>query len=140
MRKYLANWQCPTTAYNGRLGITAHVPAWIDKLDTALCCPQFSKKDITFIKEKIVNEKKLNVKIDSAGTGDWHIGEALFEHSIKVASLNGIDISQQKGRQFQKGRMASLLKVKPRLGVKKNWHLFWATLLNAINVIPSSAR
>ncbi len=51
------------------------------------------------IAEKIIKEKTLNIRVDSAGTGDWHIGESPCDNSIKVASLNNIDISQQKGRQ-----------------------------------------
>lgn len=51
------------------------------------------------IAKKIISEKQLDIKIDSAGTGDWHIGESPCVNSIRVASLNGIDISQQKGRQ-----------------------------------------
>ena len=51
------------------------------------------------IAEKIIQEQRLKIKVDSAGTGDWHIGEAPCAHSIKVAALNGVDISQQKARQ-----------------------------------------
>jgi protein-tyrosine phosphatase len=51
------------------------------------------------IAEKLIDEKQLDIKVDSAGTGDWHIGEAPCDNSIKVASINGIDISSQKGRQ-----------------------------------------
>ena len=40
--------------------------------------------------------------IDSAGTGDWHVGNAPDNRSIKVARDNGIDISQLKGRQIAK--------------------------------------
>ncbi len=43
---------------------------------------------------------KLNWFIDSAGTGNYHIGEAPHTLSQKVAALNGIDISKQKARQF----------------------------------------
>jgi len=50
---------------------------------------------------KIIKEKQLDIKVDSAGTGDWHIGDAPCDNSIKVASLNGIDISLQKARQVQ---------------------------------------
>ena len=39
-------------------------------------------------------------KIDSAGTGSWHIGHSPDERSIAVAKKNKIDISKQKGRQF----------------------------------------
>lgn len=38
--------------------------------------------------------------VDSAGTGNYHIGGKPDERSIAVAKLNGIDISTQKARQF----------------------------------------
>jgi protein-tyrosine phosphatase len=38
--------------------------------------------------------------VDSAGTGSWHIGNQPDERSIAVAKKNGLDISLQKGRQF----------------------------------------
>ena len=38
--------------------------------------------------------------IDSAGTNGYHIGEAPHRLSQKVAKLNGIDICNQKARQF----------------------------------------
>jgi protein-tyrosine phosphatase len=40
--------------------------------------------------------------VDSAGTGSWHIGRAPDNRSIATAKKNGLDISNQKGRQFQK--------------------------------------
>ncbi|MFC2073873.1 low molecular weight protein-tyrosine-phosphatase [Campylobacterota bacterium] len=52
------------------------------------------------IAEKIIKEEGLDLHVDSAGTGDWHIGEAPCENSIKVASLHDVDISQQRGRQI----------------------------------------
>lgn len=39
--------------------------------------------------------------IDSAGTGDWHVGRQPDERSIKEALKNNIDISFQKGKQFK---------------------------------------
>ena len=39
-------------------------------------------------------------KVDSAGTGSWHIGRKPDERSISTAKKNKIDISHQKGRQF----------------------------------------
>lgn len=53
------------------------------------------------IAEKIIEEEGLNIRVDSAGTGDWHIGESPCAHSIKVAALNSVDISMQKGRQIE---------------------------------------
>ena len=40
--------------------------------------------------------------VDSAGTAGYHIGEAPHHLSQKVAKLNGLDISKQKGRKFKK--------------------------------------
>jgi low molecular weight protein-tyrosine phosphatase len=41
------------------------------------------------------------VEIDSAGTGDWHIGNAPDPRAVEVARQNGIDISAQRARQFK---------------------------------------
>ena len=38
------------------------------------------------------------IKIDSAGTGTWHIGNAPDPRSIEVATKNGIDITHQRAR------------------------------------------
>jgi protein-tyrosine phosphatase len=43
---------------------------------------------------------KDNFIVDSAGTGNWHIGKQPDERSIAVAKKNGLDISLQRGRQF----------------------------------------
>jgi protein-tyrosine phosphatase len=40
--------------------------------------------------------------VESAGTGNWHIGNKPDERSISVAKKNGLDISKQRGRLFQK--------------------------------------
>ncbi|WP_452229576.1 MULTISPECIES: low molecular weight protein-tyrosine-phosphatase [unclassified Lacinutrix] len=38
--------------------------------------------------------------IDSAGTGNYHIGDLPDKRSIQVAEKYGIDITNQRGRQF----------------------------------------
>ncbi len=48
-----------------------------------------------------VDPKK--VFIDSAGTGNWHIGHPPDTRSVWVASKYEIDISAQRGRQFTTG-------------------------------------
>lgn len=40
-------------------------------------------------------------RIDSAGTGSWHIGEPPCERSIKTAQKHHIDIKNQRARQVQ---------------------------------------
>ena len=44
----------------------------------------------------------LQWSVESAGTGNWHIGEPPHHLSTKVAKLNGVDISKQRARQFVK--------------------------------------
>jgi protein-tyrosine phosphatase len=44
----------------------------------------------------------LDWQVDSAGTNGYHIGEAPHRLSQKVAKLNGIDICDQRARQFVK--------------------------------------
>lgn len=43
-----------------------------------------------------------SVLVESAGTGDWHIGQLPDKRSIKVAQEHGLDITDQRGRQFNR--------------------------------------
>lgn len=38
--------------------------------------------------------------VDSAGTGDWHIGHLPDKRSIAIAAKKGLDLTHQRGRQF----------------------------------------
>jgi protein-tyrosine phosphatase len=42
----------------------------------------------------------LDITIDSAGTGDWHIGKAPDERAIATASRHGCNITQYRARQL----------------------------------------
>ncbi|QDF27644.1 low molecular weight protein-tyrosine-phosphatase [Halarcobacter anaerophilus] len=53
------------------------------------------------IAKEYIKKYNLNLRIESAGTGDWHIGEPPCQNSIKVAKINGIDISTQRARQIK---------------------------------------
>jgi len=46
------------------------------------------------------SQKDLTWNIDSAGTGAWHAGEKPDPRSIDVARKNGVDITDQRARQF----------------------------------------
>lgn len=50
--------------------------------------------------EQMAKEKGLHWEVESAGTGDWHIGQAPDHRSIAVAKKYGVDISKQAGCQF----------------------------------------
>jgi protein-tyrosine phosphatase len=43
---------------------------------------------------------KKSFLVDSAGTGNWHVGKQPDERSIAIAKKNGLDISSQRGKQF----------------------------------------
>lgn len=44
---------------------------------------------------------KLDVVVDSAGTGDWHVGSPPDPRAQAVAGKNGADISALRGRQVK---------------------------------------
>ncbi len=51
---------------------------------------------------KVINtEQDLGFTIFSSGTSSWHEGEVPCQDSIKVAKLNGVDISKQRARQVK---------------------------------------
>ncbi|MBL8480993.1 MAG: low molecular weight phosphotyrosine protein phosphatase [Rhodocyclaceae bacterium] len=43
------------------------------------------------------------VEVDSAGTGNWHEGEAPDPRAQKIARERGVDISRQRARQIRPG-------------------------------------
>jgi protein-tyrosine phosphatase len=54
------------------------------------------------IASKLNEEHQLNLTINSAGTGSWHVGEAPCPNSIEIAKKHHIDISTLKGQQVSK--------------------------------------
>jgi protein-tyrosine phosphatase len=54
------------------------------------------------ILQKMADAQNLHWTVDSAGTNGLHNGEAPHRLSQKVASLHGIDISQQRSRKCTK--------------------------------------
>lgn len=52
------------------------------------------------IMQHVVKEDGLSWEVDSAGTGDWHVGKAPDRRSIAVAKQHGIDISNQRAQHF----------------------------------------
>jgi protein-tyrosine phosphatase len=53
------------------------------------------------IMQNKIDKHGLNWRVDSAGTGSWHVGERPDGRSVKVAHRYGIDINNQRARQFQ---------------------------------------
>ena len=54
------------------------------------------------ILQEKANKLGLNMQVDSAGTANYHDGEAPHHLSQLVAKQNGVDISKQQCRQFKK--------------------------------------
>lgn len=46
------------------------------------------------------NHYGINLVVDSAGTGNWHVGETPDRRAVKIAKERGIDISGLTARQF----------------------------------------
>ena len=53
------------------------------------------------VAQYILEKEGLNLVVDSAGTSNWHEGEAPCSHSIKIARENEVDISQQRSRPIE---------------------------------------
>lgn len=54
------------------------------------------------IARRLIEEGGHNIVVDSAGTGNWHVGETPCEHSVAVARNHDVDISQLRARQVKK--------------------------------------
>ncbi len=53
------------------------------------------------IMQHLVKQNELDWEVDSAGTGNWHVGEGPDRRSTRTAKEQGIDISQQVCRLFR---------------------------------------
>jgi protein-tyrosine phosphatase len=51
--------------------------------------------------QHLIKQEGLNWGVDSAGTGDWHVGRSPDHRSVKAAHDQGIDISKQVCRLFR---------------------------------------
>jgi protein-tyrosine phosphatase len=49
---------------------------------------------------RAADQAGLDVEIDSAGTGDWHVGEPPDPRAQQIAREHGVDISHLRGRQL----------------------------------------
>ena len=53
------------------------------------------------IMQHLADKAGLNWQVDSAGTGDWHVGQGPDRRSVRAAHDQGIDISKQVCRLFR---------------------------------------
>jgi protein-tyrosine phosphatase len=53
------------------------------------------------IMQHLAKKEGLDWEVDSAGTGDWHIGQGPDRRSTRTANNHGIDISKQVCRLFK---------------------------------------
>jgi len=54
------------------------------------------------VARKLIEQGGHSIVVDSAGTGNWHVGEPPCAHSVTVARNNGVDISRLRARQVKK--------------------------------------
>lgn len=52
------------------------------------------------ILQQMADADQLGWVIDSAGTGNWHVGQAPDRRSISIAKAYGVDISSQAAQHF----------------------------------------
>jgi len=52
------------------------------------------------IMQHLVKQEGLDWEVDSAGTGNWHVGEGPDRRSVRTAHEQGVDISNQVCRLF----------------------------------------
>lgn len=50
--------------------------------------------------QDLANNRGLRWTVDSAGTGNWHVGDPPDRRSIAIAKRYGVDISKQRAQQF----------------------------------------
>ncbi len=54
------------------------------------------------VARSVAAERGLEIAIDSAGTGNWHVGEPPCENSVRVAQRHGVDIASLRARQVER--------------------------------------
>src|ERR1043166_3029585 len=50
---------------------------------------------------KLIEERKLNIIVDSAGTAGYHVDEAPDTRTVRNAKKNGVDLSKLRARKFE---------------------------------------
>ena len=52
------------------------------------------------IMRSLIEQHHLDLKVGSAGTGRWHVGEPPHRGSLQVAQKHGLDLSQQRSEHI----------------------------------------
>lgn len=72
---------------------------WVSQSVLFVCLGNICRSPLAEAALKAEAERQgLEVEVDSAGTGDWHLGYPPDPRAAAVAQRNGIDISQRRAR------------------------------------------
>lgn len=52
--------------------------------------------------EAVLRAMDPSLVVDSAGTGDWHVGDPPYPPALEAASRRGFDLAPLRARQFQR--------------------------------------
>lgn len=63
------------------------------------------------IMQALIDKEGLDWEVDSAGTGNWHVGQSPDRRSVAVAFEHGVDISAQRAQWFRSHLFAEYDKI-----------------------------
>jgi protein-tyrosine phosphatase len=81
----------------------SHAPTGPVKSVLFVCTGNICRSPIAeAIARREAARRGLDLRIDSAGTGSWHVGESPCENTVLVCKLHDLDIRAYCARQFSK--------------------------------------
>lgn len=80
-----------------------HAPTGAVKSILFVCTGNICRSPIAeAVAKREALRRGLELKIDSAGTGSWHVGEPPCESAVLICKLHDLDIRSYRARQFGK--------------------------------------
>ncbi|MEZ0074498.1 protein-tyrosine phosphatase [Planotetraspora sp. GP83] len=74
---------------------------WFMKRVCLVCMGNICRSPMAeVVLRRTLEDRGLDVVVDSAGTGGWHAGDPMDERALKALAENGYDGSSHRARQF----------------------------------------